>query len=264
MTDLRFPNLPGGIAEFLAIDGICTYGSGVLKINAITWDGAEFNIVQEELAYDDTGGGTFTRQIPLQNRQILNLSVVKVDDSYLSGNVAVKCYLTSSGANYTDYQFVLIAGFPGYKTPLTWPATSAGNITRPHSARQVISTGDQTVQQEDWTQSNAGFMLLHGIAFKLVTSATVGNRHMLVNILDGSGDITFRAYPATDVPASTSRYHLFRPCFGDEKEIQDCVHFPFPPVVLRPDFKIRTRIQGFKAGDVLHDRQFEVEVFPDM
>lgn len=264
MTDIGFPRLPGSIAEFLAIDGICAYGSGTLNVNAITWDGAEFNIVQEQIAYDATAGGTFSRQIPIQNRQLLSLSVVKADAAYLSGNVAVKCYLTSSGANYEDFQFVLVSGFPGYKTPLTWPATSAGNVTRPHSARQVIATGDQTVQQEDWEQSNNGFMILYGVTGKLVTCATVGDREMLINIYNAATEIVYRAYCATAVPASTSRYHLFRAAFSSEEEVQDCVHFPFCPVVLRPGFEIRTRIEGFKAGDEFQDRQFEVEVFPDM
>jgi hypothetical protein len=107
-------------------------------------------------------------------------------------------------------------------------------------------------------------MLLHGIAFKLETSATVGNRNMVVNIYNASSEIVYRANCATTVASSSYRYHFFRCCFGDEKEIEDCVHHPFPPVVLRPDFEIRTRIEGFKAGDELQDRLFEVEVFPDM
>ncbi len=80
------------------------------------------------------------------------------------------------------------------------------------------------------------------IWIELITTATVGNRQMMIEILDSADDVILQVRAGAVQAASLTRYYLFAPGMMDLAVFRDTDYLatPLPPTLILPaGFKIR-------------------------
>jgi len=108
----------------------------------------------------------------------------------------------------------------------------------------VALVSDEAVDDSDKTLTVTAAQLWHllWIWVELTTTATVGNRQIVIELQDTANDVIFQVRAGVTQAASLTYYYCFAPSMADLTAVRDTDYLmtPLPPTVLLPAaFQIR-------------------------
>ena len=135
-------------------------------------------------------------------------------------------------------------------TPRDLDDGDAGAIALDADARVLINAGwtpslqaEETADDSDktFTVTASQEWEIQSIWVELVTTATAGNRQIVVEIQDDAPDVIGQFRAGAVQAASVTRYYMFSPQVGDLTSFRDTdfLSTPIPPLVLPAGYKIR-------------------------